>query len=324
MYVIVEEIALHVFITGIYMSVKNISILIGSGSHYECVGFLLDALADSNVTVYHTADTYCWLNYFSKVYKFNIKHINTLEYTDDAFIKLSETDNININDNNMKKTIVLVHGHNDVNYSNSITLSPMLRNAGSKNNYYNMIPVYNVLDYLPCKKNNNTIIYIGLIESHYFTKDLIKLIKMCPVYKFLIIGRRKRTNVVEHIKTLNLPNIEIKMNVPTEELDSYIKDSSFVMCRRYPFQCKRFTGAISLALSYGRPLILQAKYSCAYKVPAISFDEQYGEIINEINTMTDEKYEDLVNKTCNFAEEQKNNNCENMKAMLDVIAENTK
>ena len=51
----------------------NISIIINSINHHECIGFLADCLVNNNVTVYYNTYIYNWLNYFKKIYDFKIK-----------------------------------------------------------------------------------------------------------------------------------------------------------------------------------------------------------------------------------------------------------
>lgn len=289
----------------------NIGILISQKDyHTECVGFVVELFNSENnqITVYHRSDERQWIQHFCSIYH-QLKTKPTNEFVNDnndILIKLSEDDTIELlSEQYNDKTINLIHNHCDKNHKFTLSLSPFLRSSAI--NAYKMTPVYDGGNLTV--SNENTILFVGLMESYYFTDDLKKLIKECNNYKFIVIGRSKKTNLKEFIKTLNLPNLEVFPNVSTNFLIDYVKKSKFILCRRYPFQSKRFSGAISLGITYGKPLIIQRKYNDGgYNAPGIMFDEFYDEIIDNIKNMSNDDYNNLANSSINFCNKTKETN----------------
>ena len=158
----------------------KVGILISSISHYECIGFICDILdQEYNITIYHKTDIHNFLGYFSNLYKFNNKNIDDFINDDnDILIKLSETDTISqYTENLLNKTIIILHNNNNsIKYRNTISLSPFLSNGNIGINFLNMIPVYKNIN-ININNYENIILYIGLIETYYFTEDFIDLIK---------------------------------------------------------------------------------------------------------------------------------------------------
>ena len=290
----------------------NIAIITDDISHFECIGFLAENLKNFKLTVYHTDLINNWkyihrnwINYYKKIFNFSINNLeNFNEDFYDIIIKLTYEDNIkNHSEKSFDKTIFIFHSdNNDFHCKNSIMLSPTLNNISKNNNFKYILPLFlpkNLPNIEPNKKLEKIILYIGLFETYYFDDDLLKFINELPDYNFLFIGRRKKTDVISHIKKLNLKNVIINLNCDTELLIENILKSKYILIRKYPFQSRRFTGALSLSLSFRKIPILMESMKNSYNIShCVTYsDNKYSNSINEIKNKSDDEY---IEQTKNY------------------------
>jgi hypothetical protein len=92
------------------------------------------------------------------------------------------------------------------------------------------------------------------------------------------------------------PNVRLYCNVQYEHLSEIINDSSYILLRNASYiNYDRFTGMISLALSFKKPMIVDKRTKEDYNIPGIVYKKRYSELIDTLNDeITPIIYEKLV------------------------------
>ena len=101
---------------------------------------------------------------------------------------------------------------------------------------------------------------------------------------FIIWGDSDYSNLEKH------SNVRILHDVQTTDLVEIIRESKFILSKKY-INYDRFSGCLSLAMSFEKPLILDKKTANAYNLPGFVFPRQYSEIGKIDNRITEEMYE---------------------------------
>jgi hypothetical protein len=161
---------------------------------------------------------------------------------------------------------------------------------------------------------NKIITYIGYCLPSYIDDDLISFINN-SVYKFnFIIYDPKVINEVRKFK-----NVLYAGNAETNNMVDLILESRFILTRKLPYQSTdRFSGALSLAVSHKKPVIIQKCFYDTYKIPGLLFDKNYTELTETLNTLTDNDYDDLVNSMELFIEETDKINKDTITSLITV------
>ena len=81
-------------------------------------------------------------------------------------------------------------------------------------------------------------------------------------------------------------------------MNNIINDSKFILSKKV-INYDRFSGQLSLAMSYEKPLIIDIKTKDAYNLPGITFNTNYSEV-GCLDDITDEKYKLLKNEIKSF------------------------
>lgn len=263
----------------------NIAIVSKFG-HMECVGFLLELLKEHSVTIVidKQTDKYNWLQYFKTLYHFsieNVSNMNVHNYT--ILIKLTSNDNCL----NTENTVSIVHVKENqyVNNKSSkyISLTPYIN---GDNIYYNF-PIYNP----PIQKSNSKIVtLIGYYNNTQIDHDLLSFVKTNSTYQFVfIIWGSGSYNVFNGIS-----NITLLQNVDASHLIQHVYKTKYILSKKH-INYDRFSGQLSLAMSFHKPLIIDTKSANAYNIPGFTFNEKYSEL-NNLDNISDEQYDNMIDQ----------------------------
>jgi hypothetical protein len=99
----------------------------------------------------------------------------------------------------------------------------------------------------------------------------------------------------------------------TIQLTELINSSKYILSKKL-INHDRFSGALGLAISYEKPVIIDKKTKDIYGFPGIEFEKNYSEI--NLNNITDEEYIEQINKLQVFKKKQVENN---WKILRDTI-----
>ena len=200
----------------------------------------------------------------------------------DETIKLSSNDSVL----HHSRVISLLHLSSLKDNSNRyISLSPFVE--GENVSY--MLPVYNPLEVRICY--NKSITYVGYFLNSWVDEDLQYFIENSHHnFNFVVWGDGNYDNLTR------FPNVRLYCNVQYEHLSEIINDSSYILLRNASYiNYDRFTGMISLALSFKKPMIVDKRTKEDYNIPGIVYKKRYSELIDTLNDeITPIIYEKLV------------------------------
>jgi hypothetical protein len=260
--------------------------------HMECLGFLLETLQNNEVTVYYAdyTDRYNWVDYFKTLYTFtSVKNINIDIHQYDKIIKVTCSDNCLQN----VKTISLLHLYEKKSINNIsdkfISLTPYINGA----NIYYLFPIFKPVNTI--NLNSNIILFVGYYENRHFDEDTITFIQNNPEYQFIFVVWASDNY---YSRVSNFHNVRILKSIGTSELIDYINKSKFMMSKKY-INFDRFSGQISLAMSFEKPMFVDNKTAKSYNLPCFKFNSNYIEI-GKIKNISNETYIDMVNEIKKF------------------------
>lgn len=303
----------------------KIGILSSLSLHYECVGFLCDIFKGHEISIFFTGDRFGYTRYFCALYP-NIELINTAAIPSpktgiwdkfDYLIKLTSGDKIidtDCGDTIRKKLFSIMHLNEtpESQKINYITLSPFVKNSGGS--YIYILPVYRGLTEIQTNARiddsfNDCILHIGACGQ--FDPDVVRFIKEAK-YKVVFCPAPKPIDVVH-------PNVCYMEQLNTPELIALITRCRFILGRKPIYSLKdRFAGSIALALSHNKPMIASNWHKREYNIPCISFEEDYCEVLDQINNLTTEEYKCYIDLVVAPFREYKMN--ENRQQFMDYLA----
>ena len=274
-----------------YMKIAIVSLF----GHCECLFFLCELLQEHNITLYISNNTRGEEQYVCKLYS-NID--NVIFITDklnedvislyDVIFKLSSNDDVIYH----PSVISLLHLSILQNVSNRyISLTPYI----TGNNISYMLPVFNPID--TRISYNKLITMVGYFLNSWVDEDLRYFIENSKHnFNFIVWGDGNYDNLRK------FSNVKLYHNISNEHLIELINDSSYILLRNTSYiNYDRFTGMISLALSFKKPLIVDKRTKEAYNIPGIVYEKQYSELVDTLqNDMTISIYESLVNAIDEF------------------------
>jgi hypothetical protein len=271
----------------------NIAIVSKFNFHYECIGFLCEVLKEHAISVYFHGDHYGYIEYFRKLFP-NIIHIessiplnNTIINSFDLVIKLSSNDNVVVD----KKVVSILHLPNLKDISEKyISLTNFIKGS----DIINVFPTYRVPNLIT--KFGNIITFIGFFQDNWCDDDFNRFIRNSKYqFNFIVWASPSYPSLRSH------PNIKVLERVDTNTLTSIISNSTFILSRKPPhINYDRFCGCFTLATAFKKPLIVDKKTMETYGFPGIVFEKDYSEVIERLNTFTEEEYISLVNQVEEF------------------------
>ena len=268
----------------IYMKIAIISMF----GHFECLFFLCEILQEHKITLYNANHTKGEEYSICKEYS-NIEVIKITENISEDILSIyDETIKLSSNDSVLhhSRVISLLHLSSLKDNSNRyISLSPFVE--GENVSY--MLPVYNPIEVRICY--NKSITYVGYFLNSWVDEDLQYFIENSHHnFNFVVWGDGNYDNLTR------FPNVRLYCNVQYEHLSEIINDSSYILLRNASYiNYDRFTGMISLALSFKKPMIVDKRTKEDYNIPGIVYKKRYSELIDTLNDeITPIIYEKLV------------------------------
>ena len=296
------------------MTVENkIAILSGFAYHLECIPFILEIFKDYQVDIFLSSkpDKYGWIDYCKTLHSninlfidsFNIFNISLYKLS----IKLTSNDPCNINNN----VAMIVHHPNYITKKNvyQISLTPYLTSkkfSGYNINY--LFPAFRPI--ISNLKKENIISCIGLIK-----KNIIN--NLVDIENFIILNKNFIFNFVvsdnkEGYKIFNkYKNVKIYSKISTKKLLEIVSESKYILAKK-DFFVEKFSGQLSLAVSFEVPLILDKDTQYRYNLPGFVFKENYMEIGN-LEDVDNKTYISEVDKVKIFKNQSIESNIEKLK-----------
>jgi hypothetical protein len=268
--------------------------IISMFGHFECLFFLCEILQEHKVTLYIANNTRGEEAFLCKIYS-NIEVIKITETLTediitmyDVVIKLSSNDGVL----HHPKVISLLHLSTLRDNSNRyISLTPFVE--GDNVSY--MLPVYNPINVR--RHYSKSITLVGYYLNQWVDADLQYFIENSHhTFNFVVWGDGNYDNLTR------FSNVSVYYNASTDHLNEIINNTSYILLRNASYiNYDRFTGMISLALSFKKPMIVDKKTKEAYNIPGIVYEKRYSELIDTLNNeISPVVYEKLVDSICEF------------------------
>ena len=287
----------------------KIAIITGFEFHFECIPFLLESFKKDKISIYldlKKKEPFNWIEFCQKLYKdinlelfYKIDKKKILTNYDKIF-KLTSNDNC-LND---KKIISIIHAPNSKSSSKkNISLSPYISGKNIEYLFPTFKPVIQ-------KREDKTVTLIGYYLNSYFDNDTISFIKKNKNYKFnfIIWGDEKG-----YPNLTSLKNVKIYKRIKTNEMVEIINSSKYILSKKY-INFDRFSGQLSLAVSFEKPLLIDQKTKETYKLPGVIFKKSYMEL-GDLDAIDESKYYIEVENIKNFKELNINRNKEMLRKL---------
>jgi hypothetical protein len=286
--------------------------------HWECVGFICELFQNNKylqepnieINIYFTEEYFGYVKYFQQIYK-NINVITEFSIDDivqnDIIIKLTANDPIIHHENII--SILHVYPFQDKS-ERYITMSPFITPNGkticfsSENKHFikpgkinYIFPLYSGIINRTTEK---IITYIGLFQPENIDADFNQFISNSPDYEFYFISHG-----VDIKQFGSNKNVKCFPDCNASDLVQLVCRSKFILHRHIQYSnLDRFSGALSIAVSHRKPLILNKYFSDVYNLPAITYDYEFCEVSEKINRMTYNEYMLELDKLDVFIAEQ--------------------
>jgi len=269
--------------------------IISKFGHYECLFFLCEILQEHKITIYivqqHTkGEEHVLCKMYSNIEVIKITEKLTEEIIPmyDEIIKLSSDDDVL----HHPSVISLLHVSWLRDLSNRyISLTPFVE--GENVSY--MLPIYNPINVkTSC---NKTITFVGYFMNRWVDEDLQYFIENSQhTFNFIVWGDGNYDNLTR------FPNVAVYYNIQYDHLTEIINNSSYMLLRNASYiNYDRFTGMISLALSFKKPMIVDKRTKEAYNIPGIVYEKRFSELIDTLNNEDSPVvYEKLVDSISKF------------------------
>ena len=247
----------------------------------EYLPFLLEFFSnnnDINIYINKNTDGYNFLDYFQTLYRFKVIYDNfSKEIIDnhDKIFKLSSNDMCC----DHCEIISLLHLKQlKCKSGKYLSLTPYING----DNIYYTFPIYRPP--INNSENNKIVTLIGYYKNSNFDKDTIDFIKINKNYTFNFIIWADN----EYPNLKNIKNVNIYHALKTSSMIKIINNSKYILSKKY-INHDRFSGQLSLAMSFEKPLIIDLKSKTVYDLPGIAFKENYCEVGN-LDSIDNNKY----------------------------------
>ncbi len=273
--------------------------------HFECVPFILEVFKNDDVTIYTLSrnDNFKDLVEYKKIYNFNINLDNILPdiiTSNDLTIKLTSNDPCLENE---RIVSIQHHCHLDIKKTISeriLSLTPYINKSSWLSVYkigdpeiYYTFPVYNPLKTIE-KVSDKVVTFIGYSSVNNFNKDTLDFIKLNDDYKFNFILRDKKVlNII-----LKEVNVTAYSNIKGKKMTELLNSSRYILSKK-TIHYDIFSGQLGLSVSFEKPLLVDKRTMDAYKLPGISFENNYMEL-GKLSDIDDNRYDELCNEVKEF------------------------
>lgn len=309
----------------------KIAIIGGFTFHWECVGFICELFQNNKylqepnieINVYFIEEYFGYVKYFQQLYKnINVQTEFYLEdiVKNDIIIKLTSNDPI-MHD---EKIISILHAYPCQDISERyIVLSPFITQnnntiAFSTENPHFIKPgkinyIFPMYSGIVSRTTEKIITYIGHFKQQYIDADLKQFISNSPDYEFYFISHKLD---IKHFGSMT--NVKCFPDCNATDLVQLVCRSKFILHRHVKHSnVDRFSGALSIAVSHRKPLILNKYFSDVYNLPAITYDSEFCEVSEKINRMTDNEYMLELDKLYAFIAKQDDYNKQKIVSIIN-------
>lgn len=286
----------------------KVAIIGGFKYHLECAAFICE-LFPSNVEInlYYHEEYFGYVPYFKTLYP-NLRTHKTFTQSDitsnNIIIKLTSNDPI-LED---ERVLSILHVNGAQGRSSRyISLSPFVlqHTTGAKQIKY-IFPIYRGIK---CASYNKIITYVGHFQPDYLDEDLNQMIRELPEYEFYFVSHRVDKRLFEAHK-----NVRCFPECDATELVDIVSNSQYILNRHIRVSnFDRFSGALSIAVSHRKPLILSSHFAEVYGLPAITYDYLFCETVDKIRGAD---YEAELGRLDKFIETQTLKNKEALTELL--------
>ncbi len=255
----------------------KVAIIGGFKFHLECAAFICELFPSSvEINLYYHEEYFGYVPYFQMLYP-NLRAHKTFTQSDitsnNIIIKLTSNDPI-LED---ERIISILHLHKDQGYeSRYIALSPfVLQPTTAAKQIKYIFPIYRGIK---CATYSKIITYIGYFQPDYLDEDLNQMIRKLPEYEFYFVTHNIDKRVFDAHK-----NVRCFPECSAIELIDFVSNSQYILNRHIRVSnFDRFSGALSIAVSHRKPLILSSHFAEVYGLPAITYDYMFCETIDKI------------------------------------------
>ena len=290
----------------VIMNIMKIAIVNKSfDNHFVCLGMLLEALKEHQVTVFTKTNFLGWIQYYESIYTFttvfNI-HIDVPMF--DKIIKLSSHDDCFTDVSNVISILHLQCFLVDDSRP-FISCTPYVTGA----NVHYMFPIFRPI---MTKSSDKIVTLVGYYLNDNIDADTDAFIQMNRAYTFMFItgGDVHYNNLTKH------DNVRLLHRATTPEMFDILNKSRFVLSKKF-INYDRYSGQLGMAMSLEKPLIIDAKTATAYNLPGLTFASEYSEI-GLLDNITDDKYDTLVEDIRKFNTVCHNDNYQTMQKLLSL------
>jgi hypothetical protein len=282
----------------------KVAIVGGFKYHLECAAFICE-LFPTNVVInlYYHEEYFGYVSYFQQLYP-NL-HVHTTFTTSDIMsnnivIKLTSNDPI-LED---ERIISILHlNEKQCRSSRYIAMSPFILPPfvipyEFKNDINTQIKyIFPIYRGIRCDAHRQIITYIGCFQPDYLDDDLHLMITSLPEYEFYFISH----GVDQRLFDAH-PNVRCFPECGATELVELVSMSKYILHRHiHVSNFDRFSGALSIAVSHRKPLILSSYFAEVYGLPAITYDYMFCETVGKIREVD---YEAELDRLDAFIENQ--------------------
>jgi hypothetical protein len=267
--------------------------------HTEVFGYLMEIYNKngSDITYFYKDDNcidyYKYIKYFELLFgNINKKNIQELEMSYqqyDIIIFITMTVDVPGYIIHHNKKYGIIH--------NSSRKSPYI------NNYIGLYPNQ--------KKNFEKIIKNKLFSYTYPFYNTPKIIN--KEYKYIMyIGNvldndtdiiNFKNNIKYELIFFNNRNKNIKNN-DMEELVKYLEKTLFILGKKTYNYDNTYSGSVTISYSYNIPIILQKSKLDEYGIDGIGFENNYSELIDYVNNLDFNEYNNLLTIMNNFKQQE--------------------
>ena len=279
--------------------IKKVALINLFKGHTEVFGYLIEIYKKNNyeITYFYkdnlSIDFYGYINYFETLYG-NIKKKQINEFENiykqfDIIIYITMTADIPEFISNHSNVYGIIHssGRKSSYIKNYISLYPNQMNSFfkiMKNKLFTYTyPFYNTT--LITNKEYKYILYIGNPLDN--DEDILNF-KNNIKYELIFF----------HNKNKNIKNKDIS------SLIKYLEKTIFILGKKTYWYEDSYSGSVTISYSFNIPIILQKNKLNEYEIDGISFENNYSELIDYVNNVDFNKYNNLLTKMNNFKKKE--------------------
>lgn len=284
----------------------NVAVLSHFG-HMECLSLFLELFGrdpQHHLTVYlHGPDTdrFHWMDLYRVLYPNVNVYPECPEIPDETLSNYDHVFSLTAGEEygqNCPKLISIVHiiEKNQPSIP-MLSLTPFVKAF----NIYYTFPFFSPIlrTHMPQKR----IACIGYCKNDYIDSDTVSLFQQLYDYEFIYVcwgdDAYPALNNISNVRT-------IRQGLSAISMCRLIQECAFLMMRKHA-NYDRFSGQLSLAVSYEKPLLIDKRTADAYGLPGLMFGTQYTELVSQF-PVSSEKYQSEVEKLRAFKQKQRENN----------------